>query len=148
MGVSREITGWLVAGFFMAFFIPILNGCNQAIWQAKVAPDVQGRVFAARRLIAQITIPLGMVVGGFLADNVFEPLMTDPGPVANAVFVPLVGSGPGAGMALIMVFMGILGALVGVVGYLVPAVRNAEDLLPDHDAVEGPSLDAAVQAGA
>jgi MFS transporter, DHA3 family, macrolide efflux protein len=31
---------------------PLVNASNQAIWQAKVAPDVQGRVFAVQRLIA------------------------------------------------------------------------------------------------
>ena len=29
---------------------------------------------------------------------------------------------------------GLLGALVGVVGYAVPAIRNVEDIMPDHDA--------------
>ena len=37
-------------------------------------------------------------------------------------------------MGLMFVFTGILGALIGLSGYLFPAVRNAEDLLPDHDA--------------
>jgi len=31
------------------------------------------------------------------------------------------------------VFAGILGAFVALSGYLFPAVRNAEDLLPDHN---------------
>jgi hypothetical protein len=36
-----------------------------------------------------------------------------------------------------------LGVLVGLSGYLFPAVRNAEDILPDHDAEP---LPAAAQA--
>jgi len=37
---------------------------------------------------------------------------------------------------------GILGALVALAGYIFDPVRNAEDLLPDHDAVaEGVSAD-------
>ena len=47
----------------------------------------------------------------------------------------LVGVGPGAGMALILIITGLAAALVGVGGYLFPAIRNAEDLLPDHDAL-------------
>ncbi|MGL4651418.1 MAG: MFS transporter, partial [Caldilineaceae bacterium] len=115
----------------------LLNGSNQAIWQAKVAPDVQGRVFAARRLIAQVTVPLGMIMGGLLADRVFEPLMRDPSSPLALSAERLVGSGPGAGMGLLFVITGLLGALVGVAGYLIPVIRNAEDLLPDHVAVHG-----------
>ncbi|HEY5596026.1 MAG TPA: MFS transporter, partial [Candidatus Bipolaricaulota bacterium] len=69
LGVGRELLLWASAAFLGAFFIPILNGSNQAIWQAKVDPGVQGRVFAARRLIAQVTAPLAMALAGPLADG-------------------------------------------------------------------------------
>ena len=46
----------------------------------------------------------------------------------------LVGTGPGAGMALLMIFTGLLGMLVGAGGYAFRAVREAESILPDHDA--------------
>jgi hypothetical protein len=39
----------------------------------------------------------------------------------------------GAGMGFLLVVCGILSALVGLAGYFFPAVRNAEDILPDHD---------------
>jgi DHA3 family macrolide efflux protein-like MFS transporter len=45
----------------------------------------------------------------------------------------VVGPGPGARMGLLIVCCGLGMALVGVAGYFVPAIRNAEDLLPDHD---------------
>jgi DHA3 family macrolide efflux protein-like MFS transporter len=38
-------------------------------------------------------------------------------------------------MALMFIITGILGTLVGLGGYAFPAVRNAEDILPDYDAV-------------
>ena len=50
------------------------------------------------------------------------------------VFGRLVGTGTGAGMALLFVVTGLLAALTGLGGYLFPVVRNAEDILPDHDA--------------
>ena len=64
LGIGQALPLWAAAGFFVGFFIPFINGSNQAIWQAKVAPDVQGRVFAARRIFAQVTIPLGFLLGG------------------------------------------------------------------------------------
>ncbi len=131
MGLGQILPVWVVAAFFFSAIIPILNGSNQAIWQQKVAPDVQGRVFATRRLIAQITAPLAMLMAGPLADFVFEPGMMAGGSLA-ATFGWLVGTGPGAGMALIFVISGLLGGFIGIVGYFSPTIRNAEDILPDH----------------
>jgi MFS family permease len=132
MGLGRGLYLWAAAAFFGSFFIPILNGSNQAIWQAKVAPDVQGRVFAVRRLIAQITAPVAMLLAGPLADHLFEPAMRSGGSLAP-VFGGLVGTGVGAGMSLMFVIAGVLGAVAGLGGYAFSAVRDAEDILPDHD---------------
>jgi hypothetical protein len=129
-----------MASFTGAMIIPILNGSNQAIWQAKVAPDVQGRVFSVRRLIAQITSPLAMLLAGPLADYLFEPAMAKGGLLAPT-FGGLMGTGPGAGMSLMFVISGGLGVLVGLGGYLFPIVRNVEQLLPDHDEVAAVSQD-------
>ncbi|MCB9451129.1 MAG: MFS transporter [Anaerolineaceae bacterium] len=139
LGLGQNFMVWAVGGFFASFFIPLINGSNQAIWQAKVAPDVQGRVFAVRRLIAQITAPVAMLIAGPLADLVFEPGMLEGGTLART-FGGIVGTGPGAGMALIFVLAGVGTMLVGVVGYFVPVVRNAELILPDHDAQSTASM--------
>jgi MFS family permease len=144
LGLGRSLPLWAVGGFCAAFFIPIINGSNQAIWQAKVAPDVQGRVFAVRRLIAQITAPLAMLLAGPLADWVFEPAVA-PGGALEGRLGALVGSGPGSGMALIFLLAGVLGTLVALSGYLVPPVREVEARLPDH---ESPAGEPAPVAGA
>ena len=141
LGLGQSLAIWSAGAFFTMFFIPIINGSNQAIWQAKVPPDIQGKVFAARRMIAQISAPLAMLIGGPLADRVFEPAMASGGAFAR-MFGPLVGTEPGSGMALMFVFAGILAVAVGLGGYLFPSVRNAEDLLPDHDAMPPPPAEA------
>jgi MFS family permease len=133
LGVGRSIALWSFGAFCTNFFIPILNGSNQAIWQAKVAPDVQGRVFAARRMIAQITAPVGMLLAGPLADRVFEPAMQVGGSLAP-LFGGLVGTGAGAGMGLMFVLFGVAGVFIAAAGYGIRAIRDAENLLPDHDA--------------
>jgi len=133
LGLGRGPLVWSVGAFFAMLFIPLINGSNQAIWQAKVSPDIQGKVFAARRMIAQISTPIAMLIAGPLADRVFEPGLAAGGSLVG-LFGPIVGTGPGAGMGMMFVFAGLLGAVVGLGGYLFPSVRNAEDLLPDHDA--------------
>lgn len=51
---------------------PILNAHSQAIWQAQTPRELQGRVFAVRRLIAQGTVPFGTLLAG-LTGGVFNP---------------------------------------------------------------------------
>ena len=131
LGIGQTLSFWLVGAFFTMFFIPVLNGSNQAIWQAKVAPDVQGRVFATRRLIAQITGPLAMLTAGPLADQLFEPAM-QAGSRWAGLFGWLVGVGPGAGMGLLFVITSLIGAFAALLGYTIPAVRNIETILPDY----------------
>jgi MFS family permease len=133
MGIGQTMQVWVAAGFIGLLILPFINGSNQSIWQAKVAPDLQGRVFATRRLIAQIAGPIGLLLAGPLADRVFEPAMQAGGALADR-WGWLVGVGPGAGMGLLIVVTGLLAALAGVVGYVIPQIRNAERLMPDHDA--------------
>ena len=132
LGLGRGLIVWALAAFILHAIIPVLNGSNQAIWQAKVPPDVQGRVFATRVLIAQAAVPLAMLVAGPLADRVFEPAMQFGGSLAP-IFGWLVGVEPGSGMSLMFVFAGIFGGAIGLFGYLFRPVRQVEDLLPDHE---------------
>ncbi|MCX6086063.1 MAG: MFS transporter [Caldiserica bacterium] len=133
IGLGRSLPVWMAGSFLMMAVMTILNGSNQAIWQSKVPPALQGRVFSVRRMIAQVSAPIAMLASGPLADKVFGPAMMPGGGL-----VPLLGwvtgSGAGAGISLMFVLAGLAGALVGAGGYLVPSIRNVEKLIPDHDA--------------
>lgn len=133
IGVSQSTVPWLVTAFLSASLVPLINSSNQAIWQTKVPPDVQGRVFATRRLIAWVVAPLSQFISGPLADKVLEPLMASPAS-APALLAAFVGTGPGAGMGLQMALAGLLSLIIGLGGYAFPAVRDAETLLPDYHA--------------
>jgi hypothetical protein len=113
--------------------VPLVNASNQAIWQAKVPPALQGRVFSARRLVAWFANPVSPIIGGTLADYVLEPAMRVSGGSTAHVFGPAFGIGAGSGMSLLIALCGIGGVLVGIAGYMVPAIRNAETVIPDHD---------------
>jgi MFS family permease len=134
MGLGNSLPVWAAASFLGVFFIPIINGSNQAIWQSKVSPDLQGRVFSIRRLIAWFVNPAAMLVAGPLADKVFEPAMQSD-TALSAVFGGLVGTGPGAGMSLIFIFTGLMAMMVGIAGYFIPVIRDVETILPDHDSL-------------
>lgn len=43
------------------------------IWQSKVEPAFQGRVFGIMKLVAQVTIPVAVFVMTFISDKVAIP---------------------------------------------------------------------------
>ncbi len=134
LGLGRGLVVWGIAQVIGGFLGALINTSNQAFWQSKVAPDLQGRVFSARRLIAWFTQPVAPIIAGTLADYALEPSMRANGALAPT-FGWLVGTGPGAGMALLIVFSGALIVLVGITAYFIPAIRNADQMLPDHDQI-------------
>ncbi|MBN1120612.1 MAG: MFS transporter [Anaerolineae bacterium] len=132
LGLGRSAVMWAAGGFMAALFIPILVSGSDAIWQSKIPPDVQGRVFSARSWLGQFAVPVGYLISGPLADRVFEPALVSGGRLAP-LFGGLVGIGPGAGMGLMFICTGVIGSLLSASGYLLPALRHVEDDLPDHD---------------
>lgn len=134
MGVGQGLAVWMTAAFFLEVFIPIFYGSYQAIWQSKVEPEIQGRVFAARELMVNITQPVSMILTGILSDKVFEPALM-PGGSLTPILGGLVGSGPGAGMGLLLVIAGILSASAGLAGFAFSAVREVEIRLPDFQEI-------------
>jgi MFS family permease len=70
------LSPWLYLTATMAFgihaMLPIANSHSQTIWQTQTPRELQGRVFAVRRLIAQFTMPLGVALAGILG-SAFNP---------------------------------------------------------------------------
>jgi len=130
--IGLRPSAWLIAiGAFGAHFtLPIINGSNLAIWQSKVAPEVQGRVFAAQQAIAKAATPLAYLAAGPLADRIFGPALASGGPLAGSVG-QIVGVGPGRGIGLLFIVMGILTMLATGIAYLNPRIRLVEGELPD-----------------
>lgn len=147
-GPKKKIHGVLGMGLFYSFFIvlaavttnlwvvalaillwhtaiPITNACSTAIWQDKTPADMQGRVFSMRRLLAQFTVPLGDFSAGPLSDYVFEPAMAKGGALAGT-FGPLIGSGPGRGIALMMITFALLPLITSLVAFGNKNVMNIE----------------------
>ncbi len=131
IAVGRTTPIWMLGAWVAMIFVPILSGSEKAIWQSKVEPSLQGRVISAHGMVRQSMVPLGMLLGGLLADKWFEPAMM-PGGALTPLFGPLVGSGPGAGMAVLFLITAFIGCAVSLSGYLIPAIRYIEDDLPDE----------------
>jgi MFS transporter, DHA3 family, macrolide efflux protein len=130
LAVGRSLTAWVSAAFLAAIFIPFISSGAQAIWQTSIPQDVQGRVFSVKEMLQTAVMPLGFLFGGLLADRVFEPAMRTGGGLVGA-FHWLVGSGPGAGMALMFVCTATLGTLTGLAGLFSKNLRSLDTSEPE-----------------
>ncbi|MCE7987161.1 MAG: hypothetical protein DYG89_38815 [Caldilinea sp. CFX5] len=136
-GVGFLLAGWaplLIAvtiGHFMATFGGATAGSLMgALEQRKVDLAVQGRVFGVEGMIVLLFAASAYPAAGLLADRVFEPAMREGG-VAADYLGPLIGSGPGRGMGLLTLLMGICLIAIALASYLTPRLRSVEDDLPD-----------------
>jgi MFS family permease len=129
-GLRTSLPLFALLNFLFFFSTPIINGCCDAIFLRKVAPEVQGRVFATIRMIWMSCIPLAYVVAGPLAERIFEPLMAKNGLLAGSIG-EIIGVGPGRGIGLLFITMEIIAILVTVAAYRYPRLWFIEDELPD-----------------
>ncbi|MCP4426120.1 MAG: MFS transporter, partial [Chloroflexi bacterium] len=106
-GLSPSVWLLTTAVFLAFFFLPTVMGGSQAIMQAKVAPEVQGRVFALNGMLNTLSFALAFLISGPLADRVFEPLLAADGLLANSIG-QFIGVGPGRGMGFMFVATGLL----------------------------------------
>ena len=119
-----------LALFFIFFTNALVDASFMSILQAKVPPNMQGRIFALLFQMMYIANPLSLLLTGPLVDNVLEPAVGSPG---WHVVAPLVGSQPGSGMGLLTLIAGVL-MFVSTAGiYAWGKTRSLENDLPDYD---------------
>jgi len=116
VGVTPAMAFWLALGgmFSAGFMNPIANGPLFAMIQAKVAPEMQGRVFTVIQSAASAMSPLSMIVAG---------------PVADLL-----------GVRVWYVMAGAVCALMGLGAFFVPAIVHLEDNHNAHTAVKEGAL--------
>jgi len=131
LAVGQTPLVWMLAHFVATLAIPLFYSSSNAIWYAKVPPDLQGRVLAADQVVGLAVGAIAPLMAGPLADYVFEPAMQSDS-FLSSLFSPIFGQQSGSGMALLYALSAIMMAVVGIVGYGVGQLRNVESLLPDH----------------
>lgn len=99
---------WCIAAFGSYLAAAVMNANLTAILRENVPAEMQGRVFSAKDTLSNCTIPLGLFLGGVLADHVFEPLMATEGTVQSAL-AAVFGTGSGAGIAVMFFLVGAAG---------------------------------------
>ena len=95
-----QIIGWIL--------VPVMSTNLNVIMRNTIPTQLQGRVYACRNTLQFFTIPIGLLFGGFMVDDICEPFMAMRSGVWNALF----GSGKGSGAALAMFILGVAGVVV------------------------------------
>lgn len=109
LGIGQNYYVWTLALFGGNVLIPFLTANVEYIMRTNIPIELQGRVFAARNTLQYTSIPIGNLLGGILADDVFIPYIRTSG--LKPVWKVLVGTGDGAGLGLLYICFAIVGAL-------------------------------------
>ena len=113
MAVGKNVFWWSLAAAAASLPIPFIMANQNAILYRKIPTEMQGRVFAVRNAIQYSTIPVGIILGGYLADYVFEPFMGSGVGLAG-LLEKIVGNGSGSGMAAMFLCTGICGFTISM----------------------------------
>jgi MFS transporter, DHA3 family, macrolide efflux protein len=129
-GLARDVPGWCAGIFLGTLLMPMINSTMQAIIQTSVPAGLQGRVFGAVGSVSQIALPIATITSGLLADHVFNP-QAAAGSGLVGFLRPVVGGGPGAGMAVMLLLSGVLGIVAPVLGLRNRAIREMNRPAPE-----------------
>ncbi len=123
MAVGKNVF-WCSAGAVAASLpIPFIMANQNTILYRKIPAAMQGRVFAVRNAIQYSTIPAGIILGGWLADYVFEPFMSSGNRLVGMLEI-IVGDSAGSGMAAMFLCTGICGFTVSLVSCFNQEIRK------------------------
>lgn len=121
--LTHALPLWVAAAFLSNVPMAFLNANLTAVMRTNVPLEMQGRVFSARDTIQYSTIPVGLFLGGVLADYIFEPFMLSTSPAQH--FLSLVfGTGKGSGIAIIFFIVGIIGTITSFLCLKNPSYKD------------------------
>ncbi|MEV4626753.1 amino acid adenylation domain-containing protein [Micromonospora sp. NPDC049523] len=130
VGVGASPVFAVIGMFLLTFGESVTEGHWIALIQSKVGFELQGRVLSIFITVMMLTMPLGYLVVGPLADHYVQPLLEPGGGLADTVGA-LIGTGPGRGLALLVIVSGLLQLGWAIRGWFNRPLRLIEDHLPD-----------------
>ena len=114
---------WCAAGFGSYLTAVVMNVNLTAVVREQVPIEMQGRVFSAKDTLQNCSIPLGLFLGGVLADHVFEPFMAADSALQN-ILSRFFGTGAGAGIAVIFFLVGCVGMVISLTRLRKPVYKE------------------------
>lgn len=89
-----QLIGWLL--------VPVMSANLDVIMRSAIPVEMQGRVYSCRNTLQFFTIPIGLLIGGAMADKVCDPIIQRGG-ILGGIFP--------TGSALMMFILGIAGTV-------------------------------------
>ncbi len=126
MAVGRNVFFWCFAALAASLPLPFIMAGQNLILYKKTPEHMQGRVFAVKNAIQYSTIPLGILLGGYLSDYVFEPFMGSHSDAAT-LLEKIVGAGAGSGMAVMFLCTGICGFAMSTFSLFSKEIQKLND---------------------
>lgn len=123
MAAGRNVFWWSVAAAAASLPIPFIMANQNAILYRRIPAALQGRVFAVRNAVQYSTIPIGIILGGYLADYMFEPFMNS-GSGSAKMLEKITGRGPGSGMAVMFLCTGVCGFAISMMSCFNREIRK------------------------
>ena len=114
LGLSQHPAVWCAASLGSYAMAAIMSANLTVFLREHVPIEMQGRVFSAEDTLKNCAIPLGLFVGGLLADHVFGTFFTIESPLQKWL-MPVFGEGKGAGIALQFLIVGVLGIVLSLI---------------------------------
>ena len=130
-GLARSLPGLAASLFLLMVPLPIGNALSRSVFQVKIPPDLQGRVFAFNEQLYMLGSTASFLLTGPLIDRFLTPLAATP---AWAPLAPLLGPGPAGAIGLLQIATGLLMLLVTLLFFAWRPLRQLESELPDVEA--------------
>lgn len=115
-GLSAHPAVWAAGAAMVALGIAAFGTANQAIWLRQTPVDIQGTVFALRRMLGMAAMPVAAALAGPVVDGLLAP----------RVNLPVLGAGPVGAIRLVLVVLGVLGLVTLALVVRSGRLRGAE----------------------
>ena len=110
LAFTREPLLWCIAQAVGWLLVPVMSANLDVILRTTIPVDMQGRVYSCRNTLQFFTIPVGFFLGGYLVDEVCEPVMASA--LSGGLLQRCFGSGKGSGAAMMMFILGVMGVMI------------------------------------
>lgn len=113
-----QIIGWI--------FVPIMGANLDVVLRMTIPVQMQGRIYSCRNTLQFFTIPIGCFLGGFMVDEVCEPMIVKAS--ADSILLQFFGSEKGSRAAMMMFILGITGISICLVYRKILRKYNFQEL--------------------
>lgn len=126
-GVGSRANLLIIGLFGFLFFasLPFINTSADCLVRMNIENSLQGRVWGLIGIISQLGYVTAYAIVGFLADNIFEPMLSENG-ILNDSIGKIIGVGQGRGIGFLLIVGGIFMIITAVLMLNNKSIKSLE----------------------